>query len=629
MKGINRRIAIVLHDISVVFVAWGLAYLIRHNFSLESLQSVAFIQTLLVVVAFQGLVLWWSGLYRGLWRFASVPDLWNILRAAVVGGLAVSLALFLFNRLDGVPRSTLALYPMFLIFLLGAPRMMYRVWKDRGLDNLRVLHECKRILILGAGRAGEMLARDMRRDSECMVVGFLDDNPQLKGAKVHGMPVLGAIDAVARVVDDMSVDIVVIALPSANNAQVRRVVELCEQAGVPFRILPRMQDLVSGMVSVKDLREVAIDDLLGREPVSLDWQSIREGLAGKTALVSGAGGSIGSELCRQIARLGPASLVLFERGEFNLYNIEMELRHSYPNLVLHACLGDVCDKPSVEHVLGKHRPEIIFHAAAYKHVPMLQTQSREGVRNNVMGTKTLALAADKYGCATFVMISTDKAVNPTNVMGASKRVAEIFCQMLDQRSSTRYITVRFGNVLGSAGSVVPLFQKQIAAGGPVTVTHADITRYFMTIPEACQLIMQAGVAGRGGEIFVLDMGQPVKIHYLAEQMIRLSGKTPGKDIQIVYTGLRPGEKLYEELFYDQEDLTGTGHDKILLARSREVDWGYLNETIDGMEKACRDYDEAQLLPLLKNLVPEMGESPPPAVAAEASNIVEFKRGRGN
>ncbi|MDX1252079.1 MAG: polysaccharide biosynthesis protein [Gammaproteobacteria bacterium] len=624
MSGINRRIAIVLHDISVVFVAWGLAYLIRHNFSFESLESLAFLQTMLVVVVFQGLVLWWSGLYRGLWRFASVPDLWNILRAAAVGGLAVSLALFLFNRLDGVPRSTLALYPMFLIFLLGAPRMMYRVWKDRGLNNLRVLHECKRILILGAGRAGEMLARDMRRDTECMVAGFLDDNPQLKGAKVHGLPVLGAIDQVARVVDDMAVDIIVIALPSANSAQVRRVVELCEQAGVPFRILPRMQDLVSGMVSVKDLREVAIDDLLGREPVSLDWPSISEGLSGRNVLVSGAGGSIGSELCRQIARLGPASLVLFERGEFNLYSIEMELRRDYPNLVLHACLGDICDNPSVEHVLSKHRPEIIFHAAAYKHVPMLQTQSREGVRNNVLGTKTLALAADKYGCATFVMISTDKAVNPTNVMGASKRVAEIFCQMLDQRSSTRYITVRFGNVLGSAGSVVPLFQKQIAAGGPVTVTHADITRYFMTIPEACQLIMQAGAAGRGGEIFVLDMGEPVKIHYLAEQMIRLSGKTPGKDIQIVYTGLRPGEKLYEELFYDQEDLTGTGHDKILLARSREVDWLYLNETIDGMEQACRDYDEAQLLPLLKNLVPEMGESP---VSADVSNVVEFKRGR--
>lgn len=626
MGGINRRIAIVLHDISVVFVAWGLAYLIRHNFSLESLESLAFLQSMLVVAVFQGLVLWWSGLYRGLWRFASIPDLWNILRAAVVGGLAVSLALFLFNRLDGVPRSTLALYPMFLIFLLGASRMMYRVWKDRSLNNLRVLHECKRILILGAGRAGEMLARDMRRDTECMVVGFLDDNPQLKGAKVHGLPVFGAIDQVARVVDDMAVDIIVIALPSANNAQVRRVVELCEQAGVPFRILPRMQDLVSGMVSVKDLREVAIDDLLGREPVSLDWPSISEGLSGKNVLVSGAGGSIGSELCRQIARLGPASLVLFERGEFNLYSIEMELRRDYPNLVLHACLGDICDKPSVEHVLSRHRPEIIFHAAAYKHVPMLQTQSREGVRNNVLGTKTLALAADKYGCAIFVMISTDKAVNPTNVMGASKRVAEIFCQMLDQRSSTRYITVRFGNVLGSAGSVVPLFQKQIAAGGPVTVTHPDITRYFMTIPEACQLIMQAGAAGRGGEIFVLDMGEPVKIHYLAEQMIRLSGKTPGKDIQIVHTGLRPGEKLYEELFYDQEDLTGTGHDKILLARSREVDWRYLNETIDNMEQACRDYDEAQILPLLKNLVPEMGESPVPA---DVSNVVEFKRGRGN
>ncbi|MBI2779459.1 MAG: polysaccharide biosynthesis protein [Gammaproteobacteria bacterium] len=625
MKVVNRRLAIAVHDLCMVLLAWSSAYLVRHSFSFQAVEGAAFMQMLVVVAAAQGLVLWWTGLYRGLWRFASVPDLWNILRAAVIGGLAVSLALFLFNRLDGVPRTTLALYPLFLVFLLGAPRLIYRVWKDRSL-NLSSAPECKRVLILGAGRAGEMLARDMRRDNECVPVGFLDDNPQLKGAKVHGMPVLGTLDQVARVVDEMGVDVVVIAIPSANNAQVRRVVELCEQASVVFRILPRMQDLVSGMVSVRDLREVAIDDLLGREPVSLDWQSISNGLAGKTVLISGAGGSIGSELCRQIARLGPASLVLFERGEFNLYSIEMELRRTYPDLVLHACLGDVCDKVAVEYVVSKYCPEMIFHAAAYKHVPMLQSQAREGVRNNVLGTKTLALAADKYGCANFVMISTDKAVNPTNVMGASKRVAEIFCQMLDRRSSTRFITVRFGNVLGSAGSVVPLFQKQIAAGGPVTVTHPEITRYFMTIPEACQLIMQAGVIGQGGEIFVLDMGEPVKIGYLAEQMIRLSGKIPGEDVQIVYTGLRPGEKLYEELFYAQEGLTETGHDKIMLAQSRDVDWYYLNETVDAMEQASKDYDEAQFVPLLKLLVPEMGESPALPVVPP-SNVVVLKRGK--
>ncbi len=625
MRVVNRRLAIAVHDLCMVLLAWSSAYLVRHSFSFQAVEGAAFMQMLAVVVAAQGLVLWWTGLYRGLWRFASVPDLWNILRAAVIGGLAVSLALFLFNRLDGVPRTTLALYPLFLVFLLGAPRLIYRVWKDRGL-HLSSAPECKRVLILGAGRAGEMLVRDMRRDNECVPVGFLDDNPQLKGAKVHGMPVLGTLDQVARVVDDMGVDVVVIAIPSASNAQVRRVVELCEQAGVVFRILPRMQDLVSGMVSVRDLREVAIDDLLGRDPVSLDWPSISDGLAGKTVLISGAGGSIGSELCRQIARLGPASLVLFERGEFNLYSIEMELRREYPDLALHACLGDVCDKAAVEYVLSKHRPQMIFHAAAYKHVPMLQSQAREGVRNNVLGTKTLALAADKYGCANFVMISTDKAVNPTNVMGASKRVAEIFCQMLDRRSSTRFITVRFGNVLGSAGSVVPLFQKQIAAGGPVTVTHAEITRYFMTIPEACQLIMQAGVMGQGGEIFVLDMGEPVKIGYLAEQMIRLSGKIPGEDVQIVYTGLRPGEKLYEELFYEQEGLTETGHDKIMLAQSREVDWRDLNETIDAMEQASKDYDEAQFMPLLKRLVPEMGESSATPVVPP-SNVVVLKRGK--
>ena len=633
MEIINRRFAIIVHDLCVVLLAWVAAYLIRYNFSLSSIEWRPVMHMLPVVVVAQGLVFWSIGLHRGLWRFASIPDLWNIIRAALLGALAVGLALFLFNRLEGVPRIALVVYPALLILFLSAPRLAYRMWRDRGLA-VHAAAVGKRVLILGAGRAGEMLARDIRRDSEYLLVGFLDDNPRLKGTKIHGLPVLGSIERLAHVLNTLEVDVVIIAITSAGGAQIRQVVEMCDQAKVQFRILPRMQDLMSGLISLKDVREVAIDDLLGREPVSLDWGAISAGLAGKVVLISGAGGSIGSELCRQIARLKPASVILFERCEFNLYSIEMELRSLHPDLVLHACLGDVCDRSGVDYVLSTHRPEVIFHAAAYKHVPMLQTQAREAVRNNVLGTKTLALAADKYGCINFVMISTDKAVNPANIMGTSKRVAEIFCQMLDRCSATRYITVRFGNVLGSAGSVVPLFQKQIAMGGPVTVTHPDITRYFMTIPEACQLIMQSVVMGKGGEIFVLNMGEPVKIRYLAEQMIRLSGKIPGEDIKITYTGLRPGEKLYEELFHRQEGLSETGHEKIFLAQSREVAWDYLNEIISAMERSCQEYDDVQCVLLLKKLVPEMADStvaneavsigsPPPSII---SKVLEFKRG---
>lgn len=615
MKANNRLLAVIFHDLLMVALAWVLAYLARYNFSPPEIYS--FASLLPVVVVIQGIILWRFGLYRRVWRFASIPDLWNIIRAVAFGALAVSLALFIVNRLEGVPRTSLALYPVFLMLLLGAPRLFYRTWRDHGL-NPRFEPEAKRVLILGAGSAGEMLVRDMFRDGGYKPVGFLDDDPRLRKAKVHGLSVIGPLSALNQAVNDHEIDIVMIAMPSATRLQMRQVVECCDLAGIPFRTLPRLHDLVSGRSALRELREVAIDDLLGRDPVNLDWKHISESLAGKTVLVSGGGGSIGSELCRQIAKLGPSSLVLIEQSEFNLYSIEMELRSAYPNLRVRACLVDVADRAAVEHVLGLYSPNVIFHAAAYKHVPMLEYQARQAVRNNVIGTKTLALAADKYNCGTFVMVSTDKAVNPANIMGASKRGAEIFCQGLDRKSKTRYITVRFGNVLGSAGSVVPLFRKQIEQGGPVTVTHPDITRYFMTIPEASQLIMQAGAMGKGGEIFVLDMGEPIKVRYLAEQMIRLSGKIPGKDIEITYTGLRPGEKLFEELFHDLESLSETGHEKIMLAQCRLADWAYVQEIMVSMENACSEYDEQECQHLLKQLVPEMGAT---GIQEETDNVI--------
>jgi FlaA1/EpsC-like NDP-sugar epimerase len=373
---------------------------------------------------------------------------------------------------------------------------------------------------------------------------------------------------------------------------------------VPFQTVPSLDALVSGKVSVNELRDVSIEDILGREPVLLDWEEINRGLHDKTILVTGAGGSIGSELCRQVAARDPAHLVLLENSEFSLYALEMELAQDFPSLRFTPCLGDVRDAIRVSQTFEQYRPEVIFHAAAYKHVPMLEHQVREAIKNNVLGTRTVALAADKYEASEFVLISTDKAVNPANVMGATKRVAEIFCQNLDARSKTKFITVRFGNVLDSAGSVVPLFRRQIQEGGPVTVTHEDIERFFMTIPEASQLILQASVLGKGGEIFVLDMGSPVRIKFLAEQMIQLSGKIPYRDIDIVVTGLRPGEKLYEELFHDLERLQQTSHAKILLARYREVEWATLTSTIERLEEACTASDSDRLLQLLSELVPE-------------------------
>lgn len=604
MKEINRRFTVVGHDLFMVSLAWMIAWLAGYNFPISEIQWQVFLQTSPIVAAVQGFVMWKTGLYRGLWRFASIPDLWNIIRAVVIGVLSVALILFLFNRLDGVPRSTLALYPVFLIFLLGFPRLSFRMWKDHGL-NLRFASEGKRVLILGAGRAGEMLVRDMRREGEYQPVGFLDDNYRLKGARVHGLPVLGSIDYLTKTVDEQGVDIIMIAMPSATNVQMQQVVALCEQSIVPFRTLPRLQDLMSGRSTLRELREVSIDDLLGRDPVTLDWKGISDGLSGKIVLVSGAGGSIGSELCRQIARLGPMKLILLDNSEYSLFRIEQELIQDYPELEFCVHLTDITDSVAVTKRMQTLKPNVVFHAAAYKHVPMLESQVREAARNNVMGTRIIAQAAHDSGVEEFVLISTDKAVNPTNFMGASKRVAELYCQNLGATSKTRFITVRFGNVLGSAGSVVPLFKKQIKNGGPITVTDPKMTRYFMTIPEACQLIMQSAVLGKGGEIFVLDMGDPVKITYLAEQMIRLSGKEPGNDIEIVYTGLRPGEKLFEELFHEREKLFKTKHQKILLSESRKMDWDGLNSTLDELEKACEQYDEARLKQLIVELVPEM------------------------
>ena len=603
IAAIHPRLAVVLHDLAMVWLAWIATNLMRYSFAPNLPPPLWFSPETGIVVLVQGLVLWWTGLYKGLWRFASLPDLWNILRAGVLGALGIAVALFLYNRLDTVPRGVLVVYPALLVVFLGVPRLVYRYWKDSRFDLARGI-PAKRVLVLGAGRAGETLIRELAHENRYRPVGMLDDNTALRGAKVHGVPVLGTLEQLPDRAREVAAEMLLIAMPSASNAQMQRVVELCEATNIAFRTVPRLQDVVAGRMGFNQLKEVAIEDLLGRDPVQLDWTAIRTGLSGARVLVTGGGGSIGAELCRQVARLGVESLTVLELSEYNLYKIEQELTQEFPELMFNAVLGDCGDAAVCERVFGQARPQIVFHAAAFKHVPLLQTQVREAFRNNVLGTQTAAQAADRFGVGCFVLISTDKAVNPTSVMGACKRAAEIFCQNFAAKSSTRFITVRFGNVLDSAGSVVPLFREQIRNGGPVTVTHPQISRYFMTIPEACQLILQASVLGQGGEIFALDMGEPVRIAYLAEQMIRLANKVPGRDVHIVYTGLRPGEKLFEELFHSQESYRSTSHAKIFLAQPRGMSWELLNAQLTTAAQAVREYDEETLRRCLTSLLPE-------------------------
>jgi FlaA1/EpsC-like NDP-sugar epimerase len=622
----HPRAAVIGHDLMMVVLSWLAAgFIVRNAGFAGIIASLPTWGELSLILLIQGLVLWATGLYKGLWRFASFPDLWNIARAALFGTILISVMLAVFFPSDlRQELGVMLAYPGVLFLALGVPRMCYRFWKDSRVPGHQQTSGLTRVLVLGAGRSGALLERELRHRGGFDVVGFLDDDRRLRGAQVHGVPVLGTIDKLGRVAREVRAELAIIAMPSATNQQMQHVVEICENSGVEFRTLPTLNDLGNKATRIDDLKRVVIDDLLGREPVSLEWESIREGLAGKRVMITGGGGSIGSELCRQIARLNPIELIVVDNGEYALYRIDHELHSEFPDLVFYSVLGDICDSATVEKVVGEYRPDMIFHAAAYKHLPILQNQVREAFRNNVLGTMRLAEAAERHSVGTFVLISTDKAVNPANIMGATKRVAEMFCQNMNARSHTRYITVRFGNVLNSNGSVVPLFKEQIARGGPVTVTHPEISRYFMTISEASQLIMQAAVLGSGGEIYVLDMGDPVKITYLAEQLIRLSGKVPGRDIQIVYIGLRPGEKLFEELFHELEPYQQTKHEKIFLAQPREHNWENLGADLREAELAVRRYDTKKILGILLKLVPELGKSSI-GTAEQSPSVVSLHR----
>lgn len=605
----NLRSVVVVHDLFMVSAAWVLGRLATSW--LAGTGQVAWQQLALelnFILLAQGFLHWRAGLYRGVWRFASLPDLANLLRASVLGAVSGGAVLLILRSPLELMVLMVWLFPILLIALLGLPRLFYRVLKDMR-SEVRQRRDTRRTLIIGAGKSGRLLLPELRRRGGFDVVGFLDDNKRLRHSETDGVPVLGSVSRLPRVVSEAMIDLAVIAIPSASNQQMQRIVQICEQAEVEFKTLPTLKQLGAKITRFDDLKPVAIEDLLGRDPVSLDWAAIRAGVTGKRVMVTGGGGSIGAELCRQIARLDPASLIILEQSEYNLYRVDYRLRQEFRDLVVETVLGDVCDPATVDRLMQRARPQVVFHAAAYKHLPMLQNQIREAFRNNVIGTRRIADAAARYGVEVFVLISTDKAVNPSNVMGATKRVAELYCQEVNRQSSTRFITVRFGNVLNSTGSVVPLFNEQIRRGGPVTVTHPEITRYFMTIAEAGQLILQAGVLGEGGEVFVLDMGEPVRIRYLAEQLIRLAGKEPGRDIEIVYTGLRPGEKLFEELFHAHESYAKTAHQKIFLTRCDATQLATLVDTVNAGERAVRQYDTEALGKILVQLVPDLERVP--------------------
>ena len=562
---VNPRTFIAIgHDIVVAALVWTFTFSLRWNFELDRSTQIILFQTLPAVLAVQVGCFVYFGLYRGIWRYASIHDMRLIAMSVGTSALIIPILLLLWRNGLGVPRSLYFLNPLLLILFMCAGRLLYRWWKEKAMGAKGV--EPQPVILLGAGNAALSLIDELNRNPYWYVIGVLDDNPNKVGRQMGGVRILGHWEQLEQIARDSNCKHAVLAVGATNHATRRRVFELCERAHIKLLVIPDVQELMSGQVKVSQIRYVDVDDLLGRDPVSLDTGGLRQMLEGKSVLVTGGGGSIGSELCRQIARFKPGQIIIYELSEFALYRVTEDLKRAFPEQRLVPIVGDIKDAARLQEIFERHRPTIVYHAAAYKHVPILEENNAwQAVRNNAWGTRVLADVASRFDIERFVYISSDKAVNPTNVMGATKRLAEMILQYQHSMATLPMVLVRFGNVLGSSGSVIPKFREQIANGGPITVTHPDITRYFMSIPEATQLVLQAGLMGRGGETFVLDMGQPIRIVDLARTMVRLSGYTEA-DIPIAFTGLRPGEKLFEELLADNEKTLPTPHAKLRVSR---------------------------------------------------------------
>lgn len=600
--------------------AFGSFYLrFQEGIPLEYYQTyynTAIAATILYIVVF-----YVFGLYNRLWQYASTGELLLIIYAVTVGTGGTAAVVYFYGVAQAatlpfrLPHTAAMLLWLAMVFLVGGSRFIWRILQENAFDR-HVPGSQKQVLIIGAGDAGVLAARELKNRNyrDGRPIGFIDDNRSKQKLHVLGIPVLGTRKDIVRVVKGHNIDEVIIAMPSASGESVREIVQICEKSGVDLKIMPGVYDIISGDISVNPIRQVQVEDLLGREPVSVDLEEVAGYVTGETVFITGAGGSIGSEICRQIARFNPGKLVLLGHGENSIFGIEQELRAEHPGINYITEILDIKDRQKVNLIFQRYMPGVVFHAAAHKHVPLMERNPEEALKNNVIGSQNLAEAADKARVKTFVSISTDKAVNPTSVMGATKRTVELLIQSLDSRSQTKFVAVRFGNVLGSSGSVIPTFKRQIAKGGPVTVTHPDMVRYFMTIPEAAQLVIQAGAMAKGGEIFILDMGKPVKIVDLAKDLIRLSGFEPDVDIKIQFTGIRPGEKLFEELLTAEEGITSTKHSRIFVAKPNVIDVKLLEELTHIVRERGSYLTRDEVIELLQTVIPSFRKKAAKAVA---------------
>ncbi|WP_320171787.1 nucleoside-diphosphate sugar epimerase/dehydratase [Maridesulfovibrio sp.] len=608
----------VLMDLIIFFVAFYGAYLFRFDFALPGYAHTQYLELLKYTVIIKFSVFLGLGLYRGMWRYTSLRDLWQILEATFLQSLIlVTIVLYKFG-FGGFSRGVFIIDWMLTVFMCSGVRVLIRsFFAYRDGNALHFMPEScpvdgSNVLIIGAGRAGEKVVREIKGSGQLkyLPIGFLDNDKTKQGRTIHGVPVLGTLSDLQELVENKCVNEILIAVAEASGQQMRQIIDACKKTGLPYKILPGMDEIINGKVGIKALRDVSYQDLLGRSQVQLDNTAISEYISGKTVLITGCGGSIGSELVRQVVRFKPERLILVDSSEANLYAIQMELHHEIKFHAYVTVLGSVQDTELMDSTFGNYKPQTVFHAAAYKHVPMMERNPWQAVHNNICGTRNVMTAADRHKVDRFVIVSTDKAVRPTNIMGASKRVTELLMRLFHD-SETTFMAVRFGNVVGSSGSVVPLFRRQIEKGGPVTVTHPDVTRYFMSISEAAQLILQAGVMAEGGEIFILEMGEPVKIADMARDLIRLSGKEPDRDIEIVFTGLREGEKLYEELITEGEGIVRTEHDKIMVLKAFENDFEayskQLQEILQRMSAAADRFHAGEVRKVLHEVVPEFDE----------------------
>ena len=617
---IYKKTRLIILDLFLINFALYLSFVLRFG---GITQSYFELNYFLAITIISGIILYFSNLYNKMWKYASISELRSLIRASILINSIFVVYIFLFQI--SFPRSILLMNGILDVFLLGGLRFSLRLLKDY-LKSNNTIGSKKNVLIVGAGDAAEMIVREMHKHPELNkdIVALVDDNPNKHGLEIHGIEVKGDRHDIPDLINRYNVEEVIIAIPSAKGAEVKEIYELSRADGVEVNIVPGVFEILQGDINLNQIREVKVEDLLRRDPVELNTDNISSYIEDKTVLVTGGAGSIGSELCRQLAAFNPEKLIIFDINENNTYFLELELKEEFEDLEIVPVIGSIRDKMKLEQTFTCHKPDVVFHAAAHKHVPLMEHNPEEAIKNNVLGTKNVAEVSAEFEIDRFVLVSTDKAVNPTNVMGASKRGAEMIVQRMNKKNGTKFMAVRFGNVLGSRGSVIPIFKRQIKEGGPVTVTHKDVTRYFMTIPEAAQLVIQAGSLGDGGEVFVLDMGEPVKIMELAEDLIELSGLEVGKDIEIEVVGLRPGEKLYEELLNEDEDNLATEHERIFITNLNPCDWKKLSSSIKRLENLI---DKGISSKIVDELVDMVGTYEPNRDNVKEINFAKEKKKR--